>query len=324
LRQLKGIAKRALRASGLQRLALRWRRGNPLILMYHGVTRTPSRGLQNGEGKHVGVDRFIEQLRILKQHCRVLPLTELVNGVVTGTVGRNAVAITFDDGYENNVTQAAPALANLGLPATFFVATGYIDVARWMWVDRMEFALDRTTQKSLTLDGLGQVPLADKRLALSQIKRFAKLLPETTFPRLMSQVDEQCGAPSADPDGDYRFMSWKQVRALKEGGFEVGAHTVNHPILSRVEPAQSEREMLDSRDAIRREVGACSEVFCYPNGKASDYTPAVMACAARHFYAALATNRGAAHATERYQLRRIGISHTTTPEDLAGVLLRER
>ena len=81
-------------------------------------------------------------------------------------------------------------------------------------------------------------------------------------------------------------MTWAQARALREGGFEVGAHTVNHPILSRLEPAQAEQEMVDSRAAIRREVGVCSEVFCYPNGKAGDYTPAIMALSARHFQAA--------------------------------------
>ena len=324
MRRLKGIVKRALRVSGVQRLALRWRRGSPLILMYHGVTRTPPRGLKNCEGKHVGVDRFVEQLRFLKRHCRVLPLDELVTGVVTGTVGRGAVAITFDDGYENNVAHAAPALADAGLPATFFVATGYVDAARWMWVDRLEFALDRTAQEAITLDGLGQVRLDDRRGALATIKRFVKQQPEEAVPRLISQVDEQCGTPADAPAGDYRFMTWAQARQLKASGFAVGAHTVNHPILSRVTPAQGEREMLDSRDAIRRELGACSEVFCYPNGKADDYTPQIMEYAGRHFYAALATNRGPAKASERYQLRRIGVAHATTPEDLAGVLLREQ
>lgn len=324
MRQLKRIAKRALRASGVVRLALRLRRGNPLILMYHGVTREPRRGLRNCEGKHVGVDRFVEQLRFIKTHRRVLPLAELVDGVVKGTSLRDAVALTFDDGYENNVTQAAPVLADLGLPATFFLATGYIDAARWMWVDRLEFALDRTERKALTLEGMPPISLEDRPRALGALKKLAKQQPEAAVSRLVVRVDEQCGTPADAPEGDYRFMTWAQARALKAGGFEVGAHTVNHPILSRVELAQGEQEMVDSRDAIRRELGACSEVFCYPNGKASDYTPDIMERAARHFYAALATNRGPAQASERYQLRRIGVDHATTADDLAGVLLRER
>jgi peptidoglycan/xylan/chitin deacetylase (PgdA/CDA1 family) len=142
--------------------------------------------------------------------------------------------------------------------------------------------------------------------------------------RLVSVVGEQCGTPAGAPEGDYRFMTWKQARELKAARFDVGAHTVNHPILSRVDPGQAEREIVDSRDAIQRELGACSEVFCYPNGKASDFTPAIMDHVARHFRAALATNRGPAQASERYQLRRIGVGHETTADDLAEALLRER
>ncbi len=324
MRDLKGIAKRALRVSGVHRLALRWRRGNPLILMYHGVTRQPQRGLQNREGKHVGYDRFVAQLQFLKRHCEVVPLKTLIEGVLGGTIGRKAVAITFDDGYENNLTCAAPVLRSMGLPATFFVATGYIDVRRWMWVDKLEFALDQTTKSRLTFSGLGEVPLEDKQWALGTLKRFAKQQPESDHQRFLSQLDEQCGAPVGEPNGDYRFMSWDQVRQLTVAGFEVGAHTVNHPILSRVDLAQSEREILGSRDAIRQQIGACSEVFCYPNGKSTDYTPAIMECVSRHFYAALATNRGSARASERYQLRRIGVSHATTPDKLADVLLHEQ
>ena len=321
---LKRIAKQALRATGVEELALRVRRGNPLIMMYHGVTRRPRAGLANCEGKHVGVARFAEQLRFLQRHRRIVPLDELVDGVVAGRDMRQTVAITFDDGYENNVTEAAPVLADLKLPATFFLATGYVDAGRWMWVDRLESALDRTDQKTLALEGLGTVSLDDKRAALGAIKRFAKQQPESAVPRLVTEVDAQCGGGAEAPDGDYRFMTWAQARALKQSGFPIGAHTVNHPILSRVDLPQGEREMLESRDTIRREVGACSEVFCYPNGKASDYTPEVMACAARHFSAALATNRGPARADERYQLRRIGVDHATTEDDLAGVLLREQ
>ena len=109
-------------------------------------------------------------------------------------------------------------------------------------------------------------------------------------------------------------MNWDQARQLKAAGFEVGAHTVNHPLLSRVPLTHGEREMLDSRDHIARELGTCLDVFCYPNGKSGDYTPAILECAAKHFRAALATNRGPARATERYELRRIGVGDATTDD----------
>ena len=158
MRPLKRIVGHIARTSSVQALG-RWHRGNPLILMYHGVTRATPRGLLNCEGKHVELDRFVEQVRFVKRHRRVMSLDALVSGVVTGADMRGAVAITFDDGYENNVAHAAPALADLGVPASFFLATGYIDADRWMWVDRLEFALNHTARGALDPDGMGHVGL---------------------------------------------------------------------------------------------------------------------------------------------------------------------
>jgi peptidoglycan/xylan/chitin deacetylase (PgdA/CDA1 family) len=324
VQRLKRLAKRAVHASGLVRLALRWRSGRPLILMYHGVTTREPSGLENLDGKHVGVQRFAEQLRLIKEHRRVVPLRELVDGVIEGRDIRNTVAITFDDGYENNASQAAPVLSDMRLPATFFLATGYIGSDRWMWVDRLEYTLDRTSRRSIQVEGLGPVSLEDKRAALRTIKTSAKRRPQEELAALMAEVCAQCSVDAAAPEGDYRFMTWDQARALGAAGFEIGAHTVNHPILSRVPFDEGEREILQSRDRVREEVGVCSDVFCYPNGKASDYTPAIMGSAARHFHAALATNPGAARVSERYELRRLGIGYATTPADLAQLLLLER
>jgi peptidoglycan/xylan/chitin deacetylase (PgdA/CDA1 family) len=321
----KAIAKRALTASGAMGLALRARRSNPMILMYHGVTAQPAGGLRNTEGKHVGVDRFAAQLRFLARYRRVLSLTDFVDGVLAGRDMRDAVTLTFDDGYENNVTCAAPVLSDCKLPASFFLATGYIGVDRWMWVDRLESALDRAGGKdAVEVSGLGRVSLGDRPAALKTIKAYAKKQPDERVQEVVAEVARQCDAGDAPPDGDYRFMTWDQARQLKAAGFEVGAHTVNHPLLARVPLERGEREMLDSRDHIARELGACCDVFCYPNGKAGDYTPEIMTSAARHFRAALATNRGPARANERYELRRIGVGQGTTEDVLALSLLRER
>ena len=322
----KNLATRALRATGAMGLALRHRRGNPMILMYHGVTRRAPAGLRNVEGKHVGIDRFAVQLSFLARYRRVLSLTEFVDGVLGGRDMTNAVTLTFDDGYENNVTCAASVLSDYRLPASFFLATGYIAADRWLWVDRLESALDRAGRgkNAVEVSGLGSVALDDRVATLKTIKAYAKTQPDERVQEVVAEVAQQCGAAEAAPDGDYRFMSWDQARQLKAAGFEVGAHTVNHPLLARVPLERGEREMLDSRDHIARELGACCDVFCYPNGKAGDYTPAIMTSAARHFRAALATNRGPARASERYELRRIGVGHGTTEAALALSLLRER
>src|SRR5262249_43066013 len=99
-------------------------------------------------------------------------------------------------------------------------------------------------------------------------------------------------------------------------GFELGAHTVNHPILSRIPFEEARDEILESRRRIEAEVGRCSPVFCYPNGKTEDYTPAIVELCRSHFQAALSTQFGRARPTELFELRRIA----PTPVDGAEAL----
>jgi len=114
--------------------------------MYHGVTADAGIGLINHSGKHVHIDLFRRQLQMVSRHRRVAPLAVLVQALLKAEDVSRMVAITFDDGYLNNVECAAPVLADLKLPATFFLTTGFIGTARWAWVDRLEAALHAGAQ----------------------------------------------------------------------------------------------------------------------------------------------------------------------------------
>jgi peptidoglycan/xylan/chitin deacetylase (PgdA/CDA1 family) len=117
-------------------------------------------------------------------------------------------------------------------------------------------------------------------------------------------------------------MSWDDARALVREGFEVGAHTVNHAILSRVPLSEATGEILDSQARVRAETGTCSGTFCYPNGKLTDYTPQVMDVCRRHFDAALSAESGAARLEDRFEIRRIGVDGGTPVQRLAARILQ--
>lgn len=310
---------------------LAWRRGNPLILMYHGVTGTPvAEGLlQNSEEKHYSIDTFRQHLKTIKRWRRAIPLHEMVEGLRSGNDLQNTVAITFDDGYENNFLYAAPALADFNLPAAFFLSTAIIGTKQCMWTDRVEIMLDRTRANCVRLDpankALPLYSLQDKRRALSTIKAAIKQLPHAQLAVRLDDIADQLKIREIEPDGDYKFMDWDQARSLAGAGFEIGAHTVNHPILSRIPFEEAKREILESRDKVKTELGQCSTTFCYPNGGPADYTSDVMNFCQQHFRAAISTSRGSANSSELYRLRRLGapgarsvISH------VEWFLLRER
>ncbi|MEO8384003.1 MAG: polysaccharide deacetylase family protein [Betaproteobacteria bacterium] len=306
-------------------------RSKPMILMYHGVSMGNALGtLRNCEQKHIPLDAFILQLKALKRLRLVISLTEMIEGLRAGNEMSNTTAITFDDGYENNFLQAAPALADFSLPATFFISTGFIGTDRWMWTDKVEMILDRTEDNCVRVPHEDRLlPLStygEKCAALKIIKAGLKRMPNEKCLGAVEELGAQLKVTTGkiSTDGDYRLMNWEQARKLSSSGFEVGAHSINHPILSQIPVAEAKKEILGSRDKIVNELGRCSTTFCYPNGKSSDYTPELVDFCGQFFRSAVSTNRGHANVGELYELRRFGTPVGSRVSNIEWMLLRER
>jgi peptidoglycan/xylan/chitin deacetylase (PgdA/CDA1 family) len=279
--------------------------------MYHGVVANDGDGAAMGDHKHVEEDLFRAHVQLLARHRRVVPLTTLIDGLLAQGDCRGMVAITFDDGYLNNAQCAAPILRTHAMCATFFLASGFIGANRWAWTDRLEHLV-------ATAPGLGE----SRDELLGRMKAQLKALDWQLAEEHVAEFAARCQVPQAAPHGRYRFMDWDNARALVAQGFEVGAHTVNHAILSRVPLARATEEILESQARVRTETGTCSHTFCYPNGKRSDYTPEVMAVCQAHFAAALSAEHGVARLEDRFEIRRIGVDGGTSVKRLAARLLQ--
>ena len=143
------------------------------ILVYHRVN-------DDGDGffPAVPVKVFEQQMAYVARTYRVLTIEDLVDRLVRGDLPRNTLAITFDDGYRDTRTHAAPILARHGLPATVFLATSFIGTAEVPWVDRLAMALKATKATSLPLRSGKIASLASESdrvhatdLLLRQLKR---------------------------------------------------------------------------------------------------------------------------------------------------------
>jgi peptidoglycan/xylan/chitin deacetylase (PgdA/CDA1 family) len=231
-----------------------------------------------------------------------------------GTLPARAVCITFDDGYADNVDVAAPLLARYGLPATFFIATGFLD-GGCMWNDTLIETIRAMRRPALDLRplGLGRHPLggmAERAAAVQAlIPRLKYLEPAERLERVAAVAD----AAGVRPPGDLMMRS-DQVRALHAAGMEIGAHTVTHPILSAITPAQAEHEIVASRDTLAALTGSPVRAFAYPNGKPGvDYREEhVDAVRRAGFSVAVSTVWGAAAADhDVLQLPRVGFEDTS-------------
>jgi peptidoglycan/xylan/chitin deacetylase (PgdA/CDA1 family) len=240
----------------------------------------------------------------------VLPLEELVARMSRNAVPRNALAVTLDDGYRDNLTHAAPVLSRYGLSATVFLATGFIGTGEVPWFDRVALAFKTARASAFRAPWGATVRLesrAARLAALADVLAHLKGQPDEDMRRAVDGLLETLHV--GDESGFKGWMlDWDDVHALGGLGLGIGAHTVSHPILSRVSSERAWAEIDGSRAMIAAAYGRAPRAFAYPNGKRADYTPAVADLVRRAgFTCAVATRFGVnTAATPRYDLRRGG------------------
>lgn len=274
------------------------------ILVYHRVLREVD-PLRQGE---VVADVFTEQMRFFSRHFAILPLLEAARLLKQGRLPSRACCITFDDGYADNLTVALPILKTYDLPATVFVATGYLDGGR-MFNDAVIDAVALSKQPLLDLRelDLGQYrldTLIDRQMAITSILRQFRYRPpetrENDLPRLLDIAN--CGTLPANI-----MLSRDQVRELAHQGVEIGGHTVAHPILTSIPDGHAQAEIVSGKQELEAITGNPIRVFAYPNGKPQrDYAaPHVAMAKSAGFELAVTTASGVATpASDMYQLPR--------------------
>jgi len=244
-------------------------------------------------------ERFVALLRFLARWFNVIPLSEAVARLRARSLPPAAASLTFDDGYADNFTVALPLLERYAMPATVFVASGYLDGGR-MWNDTVIEAIRACREPALDLrdDGLPRLAVAtdeEKRKAIDILLGELKYRPGAEREALSGRVARRT---QAQLPNDLMLTS-DQVRGLRGAGVEIGAHTVRHPILARTTEAEAEREIGDSKRDLERLLGAEVPLFAYPNGTpGKDYGAAHVELVRRAgFRGAFSTARGVA--TER-------------------------
>lgn len=253
------------------------------------------------------VRRFDALMSWIAAWFNVLPLGDAVERLRRGDLPARAAAITFDDGYADNLLHAAPILKRYGLPATFFIASGFLDGGR-MWNDTVIESIRATNLRQLDAAflGLGELSLQGveaRRSALGRLIPAIKHLPPSERADAVARIAEHCHV--ALPDD--LMLTTAQLRTLRDEGMTIGAHTVNHPILAKLDEREALREMADSRDCLQALLGERIGLFAYPNGKpGADYTAEHVAMVRRlGFDAAVSTSPGAGAAvSDHYQLPR--------------------
>ena len=277
----KSVFYNSLNYSGVLQYARRSHRNDVLILTYHGVLQTGSESYVNRNC--IPADMFEMQLRWLKRHYTVLPLSEVLDGLEgRRTLPEYAATITFDDGFRNNFINAFPLLLKYNLPATIFLTTDFIGQrGRKMWTEHVDSIIQTSTSRRLSLQMNGDLATFDvsnketKEKASDSIRRYLKTINPAEREKKILSLELQVDAVREsveEVDERYAFLTWDDVRNMADGGIEFGSHTMTNSILSTLSPDEARAELRMSKEVIESELQKECNLFSYPNGFERDFT----------------------------------------------------
>lgn len=287
---------------------LNWLRGRfearAAILLYHRVEALD----HDPQLLAVSPEYFSGHLAYLSRHHRVVGLADLVKGLEENPDRVDQwLAVTFDDGYADNLWHAKPILERYQVPATVFVASGYVGRSREFWWDELErlFLQPSILPSKLSLSIQGQ----SKEWELADVSRYnasdsarhrgwnitnhtdptprhrvyrdlcaiLRPLPGRAREEILRDLHTWADCEHSCRES-HRVLRRDEVKQLGSGGFvEVGAHTVSHDVLAELPATVQQEEIRASRVQLENMLDKPVESFAYPYGTKSDYTPATTA-----------------------------------------------
>ena len=277
---------------------------NAAILLYHRVASLDV----DPWSLAVTPAHFEEHLDVLRRHWAVVPLTELVALVIRGRVPRRTVAVTFDDGYADNLLVAKPALERRGVPATVFITSGSVGAGREFWWDeleavfltpgslppRLEMQVEGATHSwtlgpasAYAVEASGQhrgwrgfqPPPTPRHAVFVDVWRLLRPLRDAVRRAALDDLARWAGH-NRTARQSHRTLSNAELRELARGTIiDIGAHTVTHSRLSALSSSEQREELVTSREYLEGVLGRTVTAMSYPFGGRDDYTATTMSLA---------------------------------------------
>jgi peptidoglycan/xylan/chitin deacetylase (PgdA/CDA1 family) len=260
---------------GALELLLRMRRRSTswlTVLTYHRVAR-PDGHRFDSDVIDVSPEAFDRQLELISRYFNVVTTKEVRDYFRGVPLPKSPALITFDDGYRDNYEVALPLLRKRGLPATFFIASSFIEERKLFWWDRIAYVVKSSKKRRLALtypDPI-EVDLEDRDEAQTRLLMLVKSHRGLDLPRLLEELDRSGGVHlSRDEErkmADRELMTWTEVRALRQAGMDVQSHTRHHRVLQTLEPKEIDEELRGGRADLEAALDAEVRAVSYPVGR---------------------------------------------------------
>ena len=305
-----------------------------LILLYHRIDSP----ITDPWRLAVSPERFGQHLAVLRDRFRPLPVADLVAALRARRPLARGVAVTFDDGYADNVLLGVPLLRQHTIPATVYVTAGYLGAPHEFWWKQLEQLLLEPGElpRQLGIDHpllrwswyLDDVAVYPREHALAHRDWIVTDPPPTprhaaflSLHDTLEQVDpgarEEILADLFGAAGvsrvtrtSHRMLTTDETRALgASDGFEVGAHTLSHPHLSAIPSTRQETEIRQAKVRLEEVVGRPVETFAYPFGRAVDFSATTVRIVRETGYSSAVAVRDLAvsRSSPGFELPRVGV-----------------
>ncbi len=323
-----GATLAAIAATGAGRALAPIARGRGVVLMGHHVRPAEPRGFAPNRLLEITpafLDRVLGLLRA--EGFEIVPLDDVPARLAEP--GPPFAALTFDDGYRDNLEHALPVLRRHGVPATFFVTADYASGRGRLWWLELEEAVRRLDRVEIAV-GEARLDLpartdAEKDRAFSRVYWALRRLPEAGLRAAVARLGARVGL---DPDAlvARHCLPDEGVRALaEEPGVTIGAHTLSHPRLATLDEAGARREIAGSRAVLEERLGRPVRHFAYPVGDPTSAGPREFRLAREAGFATAVTTRPGhlfpAHGDHLHALPRVSLNGLHQTADAVQALL---
>ena len=237
----------------------------------------PSQSMLDSNVFSCSEEQLEEHLRFFKSNFTVVNQDDLVTLFKQPEKVKQDryLAITFDDGYIDNYSLALPMLKRHGLSATFFIATGLVGNQVLPWWDKVAYLLKSSGASSIKIAGWESTieSKGNQQLFVRMVLKQFKSCPLSADEQIR-QMEEKLNFTAQYPTPE--FMTWDNVKTLHESGMDIGAHSHNHFILTKLTDEEILFELQHSKALLEDHLKIPIKAFSYPIGNQSTYNQSVI------------------------------------------------
>lgn len=261
------------------------KKNNFVIFLFHGVIKKNFFKIRNYNNKHILQKNFLKIIKIFKKKGNVLSLDDIYDCIKSKIpLPKNTYAITFDDGFENNYSVAAPILDDLNLPATFYFSTDFVENNTMSWIDKLEYCLEVKRKGEIYIPWLKKkISFATDRSKinlLEQIRYFVKNNLQFDIDNFVNSFFDDCKIKNVSGLNTCidKKINWNQVNSLNKSPiFTVGGHSHNHVSLGSLSDDKLDFQINKSFKLFQEKLNLNIRHYSYPEGQKKDYNQKIIA-----------------------------------------------